>query len=218
MAKEFNIPKQGESAKLRDLGIPSPVIPSKEKAFNIGKAVGISRGKEALIKSKIKPYEVDRIIATSKLGTPVYSRVVLKQNLNTVVGNAQTGDGYVKLDTCLVKVSQSKNIIKTAIQGRDGAVKEYIAAGDYQISIEGQLLSNSPYKLPVEELANLIALLTEPNEIVIDSDFVQMFGVTYVVVESFNHDQIEGSRGRLNFSISLLSDYPAEFELGISDA
>jgi hypothetical protein len=216
MAKEFIIPKQAPATKLRDLGISTPVLPSKEKALKIGTSIGAGKIKSALIKSTENPQ--DRIIATSKLGTPVYSRVVLKESIDTVVGNEQSGDGYIKFDTCIVKVSQAKNIIKTAVQGRNGTVKEYISDGDYQIQIEGQVLSQYAYKMPVEELNNLIKLLAEPNEIIIESDFIQLFGISYVVVESYDHDQVEGSRGRINFRINLISDVPVEIELGINNA
>ena len=43
-----------------------------------------------------------------------------------------------------MEISNTRNIVKTDIQGRDGSVKEFINNGDYQISIKG-ILSNDVF-------------------------------------------------------------------------
>lgn len=215
MSKNFIIPKN-ISRPINDLpGVPDAIPPTKEKVFVVGQAVGVNILKKVLIGQRTNPEDVE--IGKSILGTPIYTRVVLKENIDTQIGNDTAGVGYIKMDNAIVTITQSKNIIKTAVQGRNGTIKEYIADGDYTIKVDAQILSPYPYVFPDEELKYLSELLTIPNEIVIDSDFVNLFNISYCVVESYDFNQVEGSRNKVNFSMTLLSDYPVELELGISD-
>ena len=50
----------------------------------------------------------------------------------------------MKILCAVIEISNTRNIVKTEIQGRDGTVKEFINNGDYQISIKG-ILSNDVY-------------------------------------------------------------------------
>jgi len=85
----------------------------------------------------------DSPIGTSYLGTPVYARLEFsKDGIENQVGSPSTLDGRegarnLILETVLITVVQSKNIIKTPIQGRNGTIKEYIGEGDYMLRING---------------------------------------------------------------------------------
>ncbi|MEI8137589.1 MAG: DUF6046 domain-containing protein, partial [Bacteroidota bacterium] len=75
----------------------------------------------------------------SYLGTYTFSNLSLtdKSTGNTIV-----------IDTALFNVTQTKNIITTSIQGRNGTVKEYISLGDYNVTIKGVLTgTNGLYPL-----------------------------------------------------------------------
>ena len=215
MSKVFTIPKKIVS-EARDLPIIEKAVrPSPQKAFTVVKAVAFDKVKQFLIPNTGTPE--DAVIGKSFLGTPVYTRVTLKREFDTTIGNDIAGDGYIKFDNAILTVTQAKNIIKTPIQGRNGTVKEYISDADYTIVIRCQITSNYAYKFPQEELDYLTDLLTLQNEIVIDSDFLNLFGISYAVVESYDFGQIEGSRGRVDFTCTLVSDQPIELELGITD-
>lgn len=213
----------------KQLIIPTPLPPSKEKAFVIVKSEIANSIKKKLLsvgtpppanETKnivITPDPSDLEIGKSLLGTPVYTRVVLRRSADTVTANDISGDGYIKLDNAIVVARQTKNIVTTSVHGKSGTIKELISDGDYMIDITARIISQYGNVSPVDQVNNLSKLLKEENELVIDSDFLQLLGVTYVVVSSYDFSQVEGSRGIIDFKMSLLSDEPVELELGITD-
>ena len=69
----------------------------------------------------------------SMLGTPVFADMILQ--------NDSKGSLKLQLLWVLLEVTQTKIIIKTPVQGRNGTVKEYISDGDYIVNIRGGLFS-----------------------------------------------------------------------------
>ena len=151
-------------------------------------------------------------IKTSYLGTAVFYNFKIKPfNYETLAGERIEIKKGIVIDTVLFSVSQSKNIVTTPIQGRDGTVKEYISMGDYSISIEGKIVSrNNDY--PADEVNELIQILNSPVSIKIISEFLSFFGIHESVVENYDFPQMEGFRNTQEFSISLLSDTPVELQ------
>src|SRR5688572_7578109 len=94
----------------------------------------------------------------SKLGTPIFSNIEFQElkyqplNVNKILRVPN-----ISFDTVLFTVSQTKNIVKTAIQGRNGTVKQYISDGDYEITIRGIIdAPNGIYpKIQVENLIKI---------------------------------------------------------------
>ena len=124
-------------------------------------------------------------------------------------GIDQTFEG-LRIDTVLFQIQRTKNIIKTAIQGKNGTVKEYTSDGDYQISIDGSIVSENPNKYPADDVKKLIKLMSIPESIGVTSEFLSYFGITDVVVESYSIAQNVGFLNVQPFSIKLLSDTPIE--------
>ena len=52
-----------------------------------------------------------------------------------------TAAGF-RLDGVSISVSRSKNIVTTAVQGREYTVKEFISNGDHEISVNGVLATH----------------------------------------------------------------------------
>ncbi len=152
---------------------------------------------------------------SAMLGTYVEDQVILKSEIDAYVGIRQTGPTFVKLDAVTTMVSQSKNIVKTQVQGRNSTIKEYISDNDYDITIKGVITSEAIRHSPDEDLENLLNLMALPNEIVIVSNYLALFKIQYVVVESFNISQIEGYTNQIAIDIKLISDEPIELKLGI---
>lgn len=145
----------------------------------------------------------DTPIRISQLGTPVMSDLSFGQ---------VTIDGirlpvFNPIDTVVFTIQQSKNIVKTAIQGRSGTIKEYIGNGDYQINIKGVICGdNGVY--PYDDVANLQQYMDAPASLPIVSQFLQQFGIYEVVIESFTLGQREGFYSTQLFEISAVSDSP----------
>lgn len=147
---------------------------------------------------------------TSYLGTPVFSNLEIKPfKYDTLEGETIEIKNGIVIDTVLMAVSQSKNIVTTPIQGRNGTVKEYISDGDYQIDINGMIVSEGN-KYPESEVNELIQILKSPVAISFISEFLNWFDIHDVVVESFDFPQTEGVRNAQQFTISCLSDTPVE--------
>ena len=112
-----------------------------------------------------------------------------------------------------------KNIITTAMQGRNGTVKEYVANDDYQITLEaaidsylGNEQSDKRFEYPADQLKELMKILQLPNELAVASDFLKLFDINSVVVKEFNLTQ-ETHTNRQSIQIQLLSDEPYEIKL-----
>ncbi len=121
-----------------------------------------------------------------------------------------------ELGECVITVSQEKNIVVTALQGRDGTIKEYISKGDYQISIQTAVSSydenGSDGSWPREKVAKLTEYLNKDEAIAVQSDFLNIFNIQSAVVKSYGLIQ-ETFSNRQSFAIEMLSDEPYEIKL-----
>lgn len=137
----------------------------------------------------------------SPLGTPIWSDVILHKQEDAEL------DG-VQLTWCLVGVQQTKNIVKTAIQGRNGTVKEYISDGDYIVTLRGAIARTFKSNYPLEEMRRFLQLLKDNRALKVISPFLLQYDIHELVVESFNMAQEEGKQNMQRFEISCLSDDP----------
>lgn len=136
----------------------------------------------------------------SYLGTPVFSDIAIQQD----------GQTPLKLETVLIDVSQNKNIITTAVQGRNGTIKEYIADGDYDITIRGALVNPLSEAYPIDQVRDLHQVLLQSNIIDVVSDYLRIFEIYSIVVTSYRFFQQEGFQNMQLFEIQALSDAPVE--------
>ena len=151
---------------------------------------------------------------SSLLGTPVFSQLKFTDTTDSrdiLATTTENIEHYFPIDTCLFTVSQEKNIVKTAIQGRNGTIKEYIGDGDYSISIKGIITGfNKIY--PQNEVMNLLLFLQQPKELAIEVPYLnELFGITHLVVESYELPQEEGGQSYQSFTINAVSDETAYF-------
>jgi hypothetical protein len=151
-------------------------------------------------------------IDNSYLGVPALTEL-------TIVDGKQS---YV-LNDCIMTVNQEKEIETTIVQGRTGGtVKEFIADGDYAISVQAAiagdylLSTNQNYTAsdgyPIDEIKLFMKLLKKPQALIVTSDWLELFGVRSVVIKSYSFAQ-ETHSNRQNFTMELLSDEPYEIKL-----
>ena len=210
MPDKFNIPDSFQPSK--------KVITTPQVINNIVRTKVLDGVKRGIIKPQIdakRDFFPDASVKSAMLGTNVVDQLTIKLEVDTVVGASQSDSTYIKLDAVTMVVTQSKNIVKTPIQGRNGTIKEYISDGDFDITIKGVITSTLPGRSPAEDIDNLVNLMSVPNEIVLVSDFLALFKIQYVVVESYNVSQIEGYTNQVGIDIKLISDEPIELKLGI---
>jgi hypothetical protein len=162
------------------------------------------------IKTEVQNGFVDGDVPTqkfiSKLGTVVYSNIIFNAGVILDEGGNQTDkwDDF-RIDDVLLTVSQSKKIITTEIQGRNGTVKEYIGLDDFQIQITGRL--NGTYNVNPKDLTRQLKLILSSGQpLEITSWYLQNLDITDIVVKDFNFGQTEGEYSTQYFTINALSD------------
>lgn len=155
-------------------------------------------------------FEEDSDVAQYKsiFGTPVYGPF---EFYDTPGFNANSKDSsnnsvILRIDTVLHVINQTKNIVKTAIQGRPGTIKEYVGLGDYSITLEGSIVAPQANKFPQDDVDMLIRLLNHPGQLKVSSEWLLLFGINFVVVDDYELGQKEGSRNEVPFKIMLSSD------------
>ena len=153
----------------------------------------------------------------SALGTPVISNLSIKAgNYTDIYGSLITypagyfqdengGAKNFEIDTVLFNVNQSRNIVKTPIQGLDGTVKEYISDGDYIINIKG-IIQGANGIYPFDDVKNFISICQAKCALTIYSDYLQILGITNIVIENYSLPQDMGSQSQQVFELNCLSD------------
>ena len=122
------------------------------------------------------------------------------------------GGQEIQLKECICLVTLEKNIVQTALLGRNGTIKEYISDGDYQVEIAAALTSECD-QYPKDELQKLMAFLKINDSILVgDDSFLGLFGITNLIVKSYGFNQ-ETHSNRQTFTICCLSDTAYEIKL-----
>jgi len=166
----------------------------------------------------LNPEHQDEPLQTkSLLGTPIYASLIFKalsgKDLNNLGEDVKKIVSYdFEMTQILMTIDQTKNIVKTALNGRPGTVKEYISKGDYMINVSGLVVGKFPLVYPGEAVKALATFLDLQQSIEVASQFLSLYGITDVVVEEYKFADIKGSRNQVGFSFSLLSDTDFKIE------
>jgi D-alanine-D-alanine ligase-like ATP-grasp enzyme len=148
----------------------------------------------------------------SVLGTPVFCDLVISASRivnNQVTGQAvQVGTESIQLFQVLIEVHQTKNIVKTAVAGMDGTVKEYMSLGDYMVTIRGVLTNTFKSDYPKEDVRQLVQLFVRKQALNVTSEYLSLFGITSLVVEDFKMGQEAGRQNMQKFEANCSSDMP----------
>jgi len=127
-------------------------------------------------------------------------------------GNVLEYDGLT-LETVLFDISQTKNIVKTTVQGRAGTIKEYISDGDYQVNVKGVIVNeDNPNLYPESEVNTLIDICRASANIKVQSGLLALFSVYELVIESYNFPMGEGFQNLQTFELTCVSDSPIELQ------
>jgi len=113
----------------------------------------------------------------------------------------------IELDDILLTVSQNKIITETQIQNGTsgiGGVVEYIGLSDYEINITGKLV-NKYGVYDIDKVKQLKNYLNTPKEINVICWYLQMLGITDIVIKSYNLPQAEGEYSTQYFTIEAVS-------------
>lgn len=148
----------------------------------------------------------------SKFGLPVFDILDFAILKYTTADNKSITVDELNLATVLIDVSQSKNIVTTPIQGRNGTVKEYISDGDYIINIKGVVVGDGNDVRPDEKLGLLLGFCQAPVAIDVASNILASFGIYTLVIKDYTFNQLEGQRNVIPFELNCMSETPFEIK------
>lgn len=146
----------------------------------------------------------DDPIGQTYLGTPVYANLIFEADPDTAE------NAPLVLDTVLMAVDIVKNLVITPIAGRDDSVIEYINRGNYEVMIQGLIVSEFPNVFPRDQVTALRNLLDLPKSIAVSSSFLQIFSIHNLAILHARVEERMGSRNEVGFSINAISDKPIE--------
>lgn len=181
---DFNLPITGS------LGVPN-------KSSFVLAVFGLSALKNSLLKNDAE--NTDTQVGTTRYGAPIFKFSEIKLSY---------AGSDILLDTAILSISQSKNIVTTTLQGRDGTVKEYISDGDYEINIKGVLDSGNMFVYPETLVKQLKDICDIKDNIEIKSPFAEMLGITEAVITGYSFGQVPAGYNVQSYDITLLSDVP----------
>jgi hypothetical protein len=211
-ASIFRIPSPNPYLVLRNLGLE--YLQKSIFKANLGEPLEDLRGnpypkqENEIAKSKYK----------SRFGTPIFGALLIKNGFYYDEKGVKIQYKGLLLECVLFEVSMSKNVVKTAIQGRAGTIKEFVSDGDYQISVKGVICSEIANKYPEQEIKALLEVLKSTASISIESDVLNnVFGIYDIVVEDWNMPRSAGFFNTQNYEISCISDMPIEIRLKEED-
>lgn len=154
----------------------------------------------------------DETIKVSSLGTPIVSNLVFADGSYTINNQTVNFEG-IELDNVLVTINQSKNVVTTPVQGRNGTVKEFISDGDYIIKVTGYLFNDNDDTPPNRQIRILNEIFKAPISLSFRSEFLDKFGSFDLTITDYSFPQEAGFRNRQAFEFSALSDNPIELQL-----
>ncbi len=154
----------------------------------------------------------DEASKTSLMGTNVWSNLVFPAGTYETLEGDEIEFNEITFDAVLLSISQSKNVVTTQVQGRNGSVKEYISDGDFQISISGAMTGESSDVYPESEVVDLVEILKAPVSLKVESEFLNFFDIDEIVVTGYSFPQKIGSRNTQPFQITALSDEALELK------
>lgn len=148
----------------------------------------------------------------SDFGLPTFDILTFNQLNYTSLDNKSISINQLDLGIALIDINQSKNIVTTAIQGRNGTIKEYVSDGDYIMNIKGVLVGFGQDVYPEDDVRQLRDFLNAPVSIQVSSTILNRWNITDIVVSNFTIRQEEGQRNVVPFEINALSETPFEIK------
>lgn len=151
----------------------------------------------------VKVMEVPSSEIRSILGTPIYEQVTFK-----------TPDGdYAIPDWPLIEIRQAKLVIKTAMQGRNGTVKEFISMDDHRVIIRGLLINHNEQAMPLKQVKDLYELFKINREMTVENELLNLLGIHALVLEDIAFPAVEGFIQVQPFTLKCVSDEPLELTI-----
>ena len=151
--------------------------------------------------------QFEESIGVSQLGTLLFDDITFPSGSYRSLEGVVVDYDELKLQSVRFIVAQEKNIVKTAISGRNGTVKEYNNDGDYQITLQANINEVEDI-FPAIQLQLFKELKDVPQEIAVISKILNsIFDIDNVVINDFSLDPGTG-KGNVVLNLRMESDLP----------
>lgn len=120
--------------------------------------------------------EVQAYAKSGHFGLPIYMPVLLEKIDGT--------NGDLLLESAVLEISRTKNIVITDVQGRDESVKEFINNGDYSVSFSGIIASNGA-SYPKSAVVEFEKFMKAKQALPIVHELLNALGIYEVVITDY---------------------------------
>jgi len=185
---------------------------AKGAAYRVGSDVlALS---EALARGLVRlPYPNLRVLEQADLaeGAFAFGSEPSRFALGDILLKDGTTQEELLLPHCLIGLSVQKNIVRTALAGKDKAVIEIISIENYEISIRGFLMGEEEF--PEEGLLALKRFFYANRALGVENDYLRMWDIHNIVIKSLKIPEAAGMVNVLPFELSACDDVPIEIEM-----
>ncbi|MDR2292451.1 MAG: DUF6046 domain-containing protein [Prevotellaceae bacterium] len=137
---------------------------------------------------------------------------LLSEPRNNIIVKDAGGKFEIEFINAKCKIIKANTIAETAVVNRDGMVKEFINAKDYNITVSGDIVTNKQYSFPVDEMKTLIGLLSQKTNLKVAGALFYMFGIEQMVFKTGTFDQTAAKYvNAMPFTLEFASDINYDF-------
>lgn len=166
---------------------------------------------DGLFPKSFDDIQFEESIGVSQLGTLLYDDITFPAGSYKTLQGIVVDYDELQLQSVRFIVNQVKNIVRTAISGRNGTVKEYNNDGDYQINVQANI-NEIENIFPATQLQAFQEIKKVPQSIPIISKILNsIFDIDEVIIDEFTLDPGTG-KGNVVLNIKLESDLPFDIK------
>jgi len=160
--------------------------------------------------------QTNRELYKSKIGTSVYSDF-------NVTGDTYTDeDGEhsftdIKIPSAIMKPSREANIVRTTINGLNSEIVEYMGKKNFEVDIE-IIINGENLLYPAAEVTNILTMLGSNQVLSVNSWFLNMLGITNIVILNETEPQVEGDLNNQRISFKALAVRPLIVQFGVGNS
>lgn len=148
----------------------------------------------------------------SLFGTPIFDTIRFEavEYVGDDGKDVKIGDKTIEI--ALFEINLPRNIVSTQITGRNGRVYEYMSNDDYNVTIRGSLVSDSPNVAPDHDLRHLNAFANAPVSLKVSCNVLGYFDIFTIIINSAKFSQREGTRNVWDYELSCVSELAFEIQ------
>ena len=106
--------------------------------------------------------------------------------------------------TCVLEVSQTKNIVRSNLVGGKGTFQELTGEDDHTVIIRGVLLATDNEDM-YAQISKLQQLYQVPAALSVVSEFLELFQISELIIESMSFPESRGTPLKRSFEINCYS-------------